>query len=282
MQQNQKINDKTQQFKYSFSISIMETKKEHKTYECKKCDFVCSRKYNFDKHISTRKHKISILETKKESKCKKCGKEYKSTSGLWKHEKSCNVLNVIEANKELSNLLIKQQIEHHQTQEKLLEHIKEQHKQIQELIPKIGNVTNQFNITVFLNETCKEAVNWDDFIRSLNIGQTQNIMQSIYDGIVSLGMYNRPIHCIDLKRRKMCIKNENVWEHDRSKIYTTIHNSTEILKEKNALSIKEWEETHPEWYTNETYTEEYVQMNQLDLSMNAEKCTNDLLNIISL
>jgi hypothetical protein len=257
----------------------METKKEQITYECKKCDFICSRKYNFDKHILTRKHKVSISEIKKELKCKKCSKEYKTNSGLWKHEKSCTVLNVIETNKELSNLLIKQQVENHQYQEKLLDHIKEQHRQIQELIPKIGNVTN-FNITLFLNENCKEAVNWDDFIRSLELKGSQDIMKLIYEGIENLGIYKRPIHCLDIKRKKMCIKNENVWEHDRAKVNTTIHKSTAILQEKNSLMIKEWEEKHPEWYVSETYTEEYVQM-QKDITMDVEKC-NDLVNVILL
>ncbi len=105
----------------------MEMKKEQQKFECKQCDYVCSRKFNYDKHILTLKHKSSILEIKKKHtlSCSNCGKEYKTNSGLWKHEKGCKIatrstiMNVLEANKELSHILVKQQVEHQQTQEKL-------------------------------------------------------------------------------------------------------------------------------------------------------------------
>ena len=248
----------------------MEMKKEHKNFECKSCDYVCSRKYNYDKHLLTLKHKSSILETKKKHtlSCSNCGKEYKTNSGLWKHEKGCKIatrstiMNVLEANKELSHILVKQQEEHQQTQEKLMDHIKEQQKQIQELIPRIGNFTNQFNIAVFLNDSCKEAINWDDFIRTLIIQDStpENIMKTICDGIEDLGMYKRPIHCLDVKRKKICIKNENVWEHDKQKIHTTIEKSNRIIQEKYRCLLKQWETDHPEWYESERYTEEYTQL----------------------
>jgi cell division protein FtsB len=77
--------------------------------------------------------------------CSNCGKEYKTTSGRRKHEKTCKVatrasiMNVLTSNKELSQLLVKHQVENQQTQERLLDHIKEQQKQIEELKAKLGN-----------------------------------------------------------------------------------------------------------------------------------------------
>jgi gas vesicle protein len=234
----------------------MEIKKLQHPFECKSCDYVCSRKSSYDKHILTRKHKISILEIKSctTHSCLKCGKEYKTTSGIWKHERVCKVApstsitNVLEVNKELTRLVVKQQEEYKQTQEKLMDHIKEQQKQIQELIPRIGNV---INIHVFLQDKCKDAVNWNDFIRSLPIHDSSNIMKTICDGIEELGLYKRPIHCFDTKQ--LCIKNENVWEHDRIKINDTIVQSNVILKQQ-------WENTHPEWYNNAKDTEQYTQL----------------------
>jgi gas vesicle protein len=193
--------------------------------------------------------------------CTKCGKEYKTKSGFWKHDKSCKVATpvtlqkVMESNNALTRIVVKQQEEHQKTQEKLMDHIKEQQKQIQELIPRIGNV---INIQVFLNETCKDAVNWNDFIKSLP--QSTNIMKTICDGIEELGMYKRPIHCFDTKQ--VCIKHENVWEYDHMKINATMDQTNYQLKQQ-------WEKAHPEWYTNEKETEDYTQL--IKEEINTEK-----------
>ena len=61
-------------------------------YYCKKCDYGCKNKYNFNKHLSTTKHKMetdgNILETKKTQFICLCGKTYKTRSGLFKHKKN--------------------------------------------------------------------------------------------------------------------------------------------------------------------------------------------------
>lgn len=238
-------------------------------FECKKCYYVTSRKSSYDKHILSLKHSVSVLETKRCSNlsCMKCGKEYKTRSGIWKHDKECKVATpvemqkVLESNNELTRIVVKQQEEHQRTQEKLMDHIKEQQKQIQELIPRIGNV---ININLFLNETCKDALNWDDFIKSLP--QSSNIMKTISDGIEELGIHKRPIHCFD--KKQVCIKHENVWEHDRMKINATMDQTNHLLKQQ-------WENAHPEWYKNAKDTEDYTKLIQEEI--NAEKLST--LNI---
>jgi gas vesicle protein len=248
----------------------METKKLQPHFECKNCDYVSSRKSSYDKHLLTLKHKSFQMETKSctELICTKCGKVYKTRSGIWKHEKECKVAppvsmqKVLETNNELTRIVVKQQEEHQKTQEKLMDHIKEQQKQIQELIPRIGNV---ININLFLNETCKDAVNWDDFIKSLP--HSTNIMKTISDGIEELGMHKRPIHCFD--KKQVCIKHENVWEHDRMKINATMDQTNHLLKQQ-------WENEHPEWYKNAKDTEEYTQL--IEEEINTEKLST--LNIM--
>lgn len=256
---------------------------------CEVCDFSCSKQSNYNAHILTLKHQISILELKKMPKypCLKCGKEYKTKSGNWKHWQLCknaapaSVMNFMEDNKELRLLLLKQQNDSQQ----LMDHIKEQHKQIQELIPKIGNVTNnnQFNLNVFLNEQCKDAVNWDDFIQMLELNMQgldltpEKVIKLICDGIEDLGMYKRPIHCLDSKRKKLCIKNENIWEHDRIKIQDTLSKTNHVLQQKYRAVLKQWEDTHPEWYTNEQETEEYTTLvSHIVFEIDAEQCTHEL------
>jgi uncharacterized protein YbaR (Trm112 family) len=247
----------------------METKKLQPHFECKTCDYVSSRKSSYDKHLLTLKHKSFQMETKSctELICTKCSKVYKTRSGIWKHDKECKVATpvsmqkVLESNNELTRIVVKQQEEHQKQQEKLIDHIKEQQKQIQELIPRIGNV---ININLFLNETCKDAINWDDFIKSLP--HSTNIMKAISDGIEELGMHKRPIHCFD--KKQVCIKHENVWEHDHMKINATIDQTNHLLKQQ-------WENAHPEWYKNAKETEDYTQL--IEEEINTEKLST--LNI---
>ena len=237
----------------------METKKLHQTFECKKCNYITSRKSSYDKHLFTLKHNVSEEETKKVAPfhCTKCDKDFKSRSGYWKHDKDCKVAKpqslqkAIEVTSELAHVIVKQQEEnqkereeHQKTQEILMNQIRQQQTQLNELIPRIGNV---INIQVFLNETCKDAINWNDFIKSLP--QSTNITKTICDGIEELGMYKRPVHCFEEKQ--LCIKHENVWEHDMTKINATMDQTNHTMKQ-------EWERNHPEWYNHAKETEEYT------------------------
>ena len=235
-------------------------------FQCKKCDYVTSRKSSYDRHNLSRKHNVSDTEPKVRSpmSCMKCGKEFKSRSGIWKHDKECKVAKpqslqkAIEVTAELAHVIVKQQEENQKEREesqkekeKLIDQIKQQQKQLNELIPRIGNV---INIQVFLNETCKDAVNWNDFIKSLP--HSTNISKTICDGIEELGMYKRPVHCFEEKQ--LCIKHENVWEHDMNKINATMVQTNDVMKQQ-------WERDHPQWYTNAKETEEYTNLFQKEI-----------------
>ena len=162
-------------------------------------------------------------------------------------------MKVLDDNKELRNLLLLQQ-----------QQIKEQQKQMAELIPKVGsgNTTNnnnqRFNLNVFLNETCKDAINWEDFMKSIEVGTkefdamvdsglTEGVVKAICNGIQDLGVYKRPIHCIDAKRKKMCIKEEDAWNHDENAVNGTLHQANVSLRGKYNNILKDWEKTHPNW-----------------------------------
>jgi ribosomal protein L37AE/L43A len=233
----------------------METKPVREPFQCKKCNYVTSRKSSYDRHNLSRKHNVSETETKVRApmSCMKCEKEFKSRSGIWKHDKECKVTKpqslekAIEVTAELTHVIVKQQEE----KEILINQIKQQQKQLNELIPRIGNV---INIQVFLNETCKDAVNWNDFIKSLP--QSTNITKTICDGIEELGMYKRPVHCFEEKQ--LCIKHENVWEHDMNKINATMVQTNDVMKQQ-------WERDHPQWYTNAKETEEYTHLFQKEI-----------------
>lgn len=137
--------------------------------------------------------------------------------------------------------------------------IEEQQKQICKLqeMPTI-QVTQKFNLNIFLQENCTNAMNWDEFMHTLQMNP-EGLTPSICDGITELGVYKRPIHCIDLKRKKMCIKNENIWEHDDIKVQTK-------LSETTAKIIKEWERSHPTWFNNEAEIDVYTRLLTTDLT----------------
>jgi len=245
-------------------------------YECIKCNYITDKKCNYEKHLTTRKHLSSDFE------CETCKTTYKTKSGLWKHQ--CN-----KTQQTLCDLLIKQQEENLKQQTELLNHIKEQQQQIKELIPKIGN-TQKININIFLNEECKDAMNWTDFLNLLEINTyditstiSEHIIQLIHNGIHELGMYKRPIHCIDMKHKRMCIKNENKWIHDAQKVQDTLCETNTIIQKKYINVLKNWEQDHPLWFQNESETENYTKMtSQIMETIDNDKCNIELMKSVSI
>ena len=241
-------------------------------YECSKCNYTTSKKSNYDKHLTTQKHKSVPFQ------CMTCNKVYTSKSGLWKHTAQCTVVN-----KGLCELLQKQE-DYIKRQDEMLEHIKKQQEQIKELIPKIGQ---KININVFLQEDCKDALNWTDFLNLLEIKMyefelsnniSDHIIRTVCNGIQQLGIYKRPIHCIDLKRRKLCIKNENNWEHDMVKVEDTLKKTNLFIHQKYVGALKQWEQDHPTWFLNENETENYTKLtSQIMTTVDNDKCKLEIL-----
>jgi len=225
-----------------------------KIYICENCNFKSKNKSDYNIHCLTNKHKrlknakntnvISENQINIEYKCS-CGKIYKHQSSLSKHKKKCNLkdIQIIETRKEkdeLKLLIIKIMTDNSEKMNFLMNEnnelrnqLKEQNQQITELIPKVGNNNNnikqKFNINVFLNEKCKDALSMDEFIDKIEIsiknllttkekGQAQGISNIIIENMNKLSLYERPLHCTDKKRETLYIKN-NEWEKDDNKEY---------------------------------------------------------------
>ena len=256
--------------------SIMDSEKvcikNAKKFYCEKCHFETSNKYIFNKHKNTLKHNIQETDTKN---CIKmhyciCGKKYKYDTGLYKHKKTCkgqqkeNIIIDCENNKEDMKELVMQ----------LIKQNNELQKTINDMIPNIGNNNNsnnlkqKFNINVFLNEKCKDALSMDDFIDKIEIsmknllttkekGQVHGISNIIIENMNKLSLYERPMHCTDKKRETLYVKN-NTWEKDENK--TIINKALKNVERKQMQNINVWLEEHPNYMNNSQKQEEFAKL----------------------
>jgi hypothetical protein len=230
-------------------------------FYCEKCDYKCSKKSEFDKHNLTNKHKILqnptfSSENKKIYECN-CGKIYKHSSTLYAHKKKCALFKENIKTDELLNYLIKENTEFKQM-------LVDQNKQILQSFKTNNNYninTNShnktFNLQLFLNETCKNAMNITDFVDSLQLqlsdlervgelGYVEGISSIIVKNLNALDVSKRPIHCTDKKRETMYIKDEDKWEkEDENKI--KMHKMVNKIANKNIHLITEFREKYPEY-----------------------------------
>lgn len=267
--------------------------KKYVSYECKNCDFITSNKKDYNRHVLTNKHKrIHDIEydikipkiSPTEFNCK-CGKVYKHISNLSRHKRTCDFLNkkedqnleksedldkTVENKNELIELLITQ---NNQLQELLIKQSQEYQKQLIELIPKIGNnnnntinSNNKVDINIFLNEKCKDAMSMDEFIKKIDVslsnllltkdkGLAEGISQIFLENIKKLSLHERPLHCTDVKRETLYIKNDT-WEKDENKIY--IKDAIKKVSIKQSKSINTFTSSKPNYLKNEKEKDEFI------------------------
>ena len=229
------------------------TPKNANNYYCKICDFQCSKQSDWSRHIVTLKHKngdivvtngdnITQQNAKPEYVCE-CGNIYKYRQGISRHRTKCyiyqgktNVENkespLFEVDKEL---LVKMLLKNQDIMENVLLKNQDVMEKMMEVMPSLGsnqshnnhntNSNNQFNIQMFLNNHCKNAMNMKDFIDTLPItaetydntienGLTKTITSMITNGLSKLDVLERPIHCTDATRKTLYVKEEDIWEKD--------------------------------------------------------------------
>ena len=254
-------------------------------YSCERCNFHTINVSNYNAHLLTKKH-ISNMSYEaanyKIYNCKNCDKEFLNPSGLWKHNKKCQIteeikdkqndnnltnemiFEVLKNSKELQNFLMEQNnklIEQHsmsmEQNNKLMEIVKTNSCGMTNSNNNSNNTTNnQFNLQFFLNETCKDAMNITDFINSLQlttqdfentgkVGFIDGISKIIINKLNSVDTTIRPMHCTDAKRETLYIKDENVWEkEDNNK--SRFKKVVKQIANKNLHQIVNWKDEHPD------------------------------------
>jgi len=261
-----------------------ETKKSQKIpkYFCKKCEYITDNKKDFKKHSLTPKHQNLINETILKQKIPKnpqkspnlscyCGKIFNSRTSLWRHKKICqqeiiDTLNKNNANNKLPDTdLIMMLV-----------------KQNSELFEVIKNGTNNnsyntnsnnktFNLNLFLNETCKDAMNIMDFIDSIKlqlsdlekvgeIGYVNGISDIIVKQLNALEVEKRPVHCTDKKREILYVKDENKWEkEDDDKL--KLRKAIKRVVSKNQRLLPEFKHIHPDCIKSSSpFSDQYNKM----------------------
>jgi len=249
-----------------------------KKYYCKNCDYITDRKCNLENHFKSAKHikTTNNNEIKQKlsatHKCEFCEKEYNDRAGLWRHKKKC--LNKKEENIEIiegidlndKNLILTLIQQNNELQKQMLEVIKNG--------THINNTVNNnshnktFNLQVFLNETCKDAMNIMDFVDSIKIqlsdiesigelGYVNGMSKLIIKHLNALEENMRPVHCSDPKRDSLYVKDKNVWEKEDSD-NKKIKKAIKYISNKNICALPEWKAKYPDCiYSDSNKSDQY-------------------------
>ena len=236
-------------------------------------------------------------------KCK-CGSSYTHVSSLSRHKRTCSasiedennkkmcdvVLGVVQKQSELIGNLQNQVLEltkasitaataattaaataatanHSINNNNSNNNIKHKHK-------TMGNTNNNncgnFNINIFLNEQCKDAINLSDFVKSLeitfenlkivnnnNAGMEDSVSSLILKGLENMDVCKRPIHCTDQKRDVMYVKEEEKWEKDEGN--DKLKNSIDDISRRHAYTLKKFKDANPDNKVGHAMHDDFIQ-----------------------
>jgi len=300
---------------------------EHK-FSCKLCDYNTSNKKDYNRHLETNKHRqlVNAIDNPIENASNKlclCGKSYKHLSSYYRHKKTCNhilsdenekdnkqghinekgdykelIFKVLNENKNLQELLIKQQEDFmRQQQELLITQQNETNKKFENLILHIKpnhtitncnnktiNNNNHVNIMMFLNDKCKDAMTIQDFANNLvvNIEDLEKkkfdcLTNTILKNLKSLSITERPVHCGNIKKKEWYLNDkENGWELD---------NGEKLIKKTefgiNNKYQREFKKHYPNYSTQETIQDKYMNLIHKTLTDLPENEKSRLLNILA-
>jgi len=247
------------------------SKKVPENWHCKKCDYTTSRKSQFERHVLTAKHQNTddagtVPYKKVPNFSCECGKIYSHRQSLHTHKKICEFLKkqykpITDDShpttiKQITNILLDVLKENKECKDLMLEIANKEinHMTINNTMNHTTN-HNKFNMNFFLNEQCKDAMNIMDFIASLELGTNdveeigelgyvKGISNIIVRGLNELDIYKRPVHCSDIKREILYIKDKNVWEKENG-ANDKLKLAIKHVAHKNVKQIPEWQREHP-------------------------------------
>jgi hypothetical protein len=224
------------------------SKKVPKSLVCDLCDFVCYKQSKFDIHKNTEKHKKRAVENIKSPP------DFISI-----------ISQLLNQNNELKNFIVEQASEHKKETNEMVNKVIEQTNKVLDTVKPsntimantINNNNNQkFNINVYLNEQCKDAINFSDFIKNLEVsredlennaqlGFVGGVSKILIDSLKQLDKTERPIHCTDVKRETMYIKDEDKWNKQDDS--TKLNKAIQEVTRKSMGTLMNWKEENPDY-----------------------------------
>lgn len=247
-------------------------------FSCCVCDYNTSRASQYDRHCLTRKHEIMtnndglVPPSEKKYTCG-CGNQYRYRQGLFAHKKACYgvadptkksrpkrptqsppdtsmILELIQQNQEFKTMLIEQQKDNQLLQQQLIDAVKDG--------KTVHNTNNnqKFNLNFFLNTTCKDAINMSDFIQTIEVqmselenighnGYVAGMTDIILSRIKDLEVCKRPVHCTDLKREIIYVRDCNEWNKETAE-KSYLRKAIAMVSKQNYGKTMEWRKQNPE------------------------------------
>lgn len=252
-----------------------------KIFQCVKCYYFTSRESQYNRHVLSRKHsdtdKILTNTDNLSSKCSKmfnceCGNVYKHRQSLFNHKKKCKpvfqvatenvnvnekdafIKYLMNENSEFKSILLEQN--------KLVLKVCENNNNMTINHSNINSNNKTFNLNVFLNDQCKDAMNITEFVDSLKIqlsdlenvgklGFVNGISNIIIKNLNALEVHKRPVHCTDSKREVLYVKDENKWEKDNEK-KNKLRKVVKQIANKNSKLLPEFKAKYPDCVKSES------------------------------
>ena len=260
-------------------------------YKCEYCDYITSDASNFSKHLKTPKHQMKQMKTmvvlKEKNKvfqCKYCNKILKSRTTLWRHEKKCNGCIENDTINDIKKELEKLKLENAK--------LKGENNILKDnSVPQTITNNNTFNVQLFLNEECKNAMNMGDFIKTIKLslddldyslknGKMESVANIFIKELKGLDKIERPIHCTKSDTSNVLyIKENNIWEEDADN--KILEASIDNIETNHYKLLEQWEEANPEWMKNQKLTDIYLDMVKKSMSKLTEKEKLVIINNIS-
>ena len=289
----------------------MLTKKSPKIsmkFYCKCCDYGTGKPSEYNKHLLTAKHEIltntppEISTAAKLFNCE-CGKRYKHRQSLNNHKRRCSyVPDIVDKSVEEGETAIsttgEDDVDYKELIMTLIKENSKLMKTITEIVPQVGNYNNnnikqKFNINIFLNEQCKDAISMDNFIKGIEVsmknllttkekGLAEGVSNIFIENMNKLSLHERPLHCTDTKRETLYIKNEQ-WEKDQDN--KQIKEKMREIAQKQVQSLNKWTKEHPNYMKVPYLQDEYTKLVQGitdTLDQNEEKVLKKVCNNVYL
>ena len=246
---------------------------------CEKCDYTCRDSSNWAKHLTTNKHLGKVKVSKELLTCDLCDYTCCKQSIMNKHmntekhkmkeaatqkpapDYATIITQLLSQNNELKNFIIEQVNDHKketaEIMNKVIETVKTSNtNNITANTINNNNNNQKFNINVFLNEQCKDAMNFSDFIKNIDVsredlennaqlGFVGGISKIILDNLRQLSKTERPIHCTDLKRETMYIKDDDKWTKETSS--AKLNTAIQTITQKSTRTLLDWKKVNPDY-----------------------------------